>query len=140
MARAGFNQHPGMGGSPGQLLGIDLFRCRQPEGIGMFTPGNNPALRQVAVQRIIQPLPALGGVKVVAAQVGFIVPLGEKMGHLILNIGGRVAVNQPPQRAGFINQVRVGHHKSQPQAGRQRLRQAADVNHPPATVAGFQCR
>jgi hypothetical protein len=53
--------------------------------------------------------------------MGFIVALGEKMGHLILNIGRRMAVNQPPQRAGFVNQVRVGDHKSQPQAGRQRL-------------------
>ena len=118
MPRAGLNQHPGVGGAPGQLLGVDLLRRGQPERVGVFAAGDDLALRQMLLQRVVEPVPALGRVVMVAPQVGFIVALGEEMGHLILNIGRRMTIHQPPQRPGFINQIRVSDHKAQPQARR----------------------
>ena len=47
MPRAGLNQHPGVGGAPGQLLGVDLLRRGQPERVGVFAAGDDAALRQM---------------------------------------------------------------------------------------------
>ena len=69
---------PGVGGAPGQLLGVDLLRRGQPERVGVFAAGDDLALRQMLLQRVVEPVPALGRVVMVAPQVGFIVALGEK--------------------------------------------------------------
>lgn len=118
MPCAGLDQYPGMGGAPGELLGVDLRRRGQPEGVGMFATGNDPALREMVLQSVIEAIPALGRVVMVAPQMRFIVALGKEMGHLILNIGWRVAVRQSPQRPSLIDQVRIGNHKAQPQTRR----------------------
>jgi len=47
MPRAGLNQHPGVGGAPGQLLSVDLLRRGQPERVGVFAAGDDAALRQM---------------------------------------------------------------------------------------------
>lgn len=78
MPGAGLDQHPGVGGAPGQLLGVDLLRGGQPEGIGVFAAGDDLALWQVLPQRVIEALPALGRVVMVAPQVGFIMTPARK--------------------------------------------------------------
>ncbi len=69
----------------------------EPEGIGMFTAGHHLTVRQEGAQRIMA-VPAPGGVFMVAPQMGFNGPAPENV-HLILNIGWRVAIDQPAQRA-----------------------------------------
>ena len=115
MARPGLNQHAGVGGAPGELLGVDLRRGLQPEGVSMFAPRQRATRRQIALQGGVQTLPALGGVIVVAPQMGLIMDLGKEVGHLVLNVGRRMAIDQPAQGARLVDQVRVGDHKPQPQ-------------------------
>ena len=56
MARPGLNQHAGVGGAPGELLGVDLRRGLQPEGVSMFAPRQRATRRQIALQGGVQAL------------------------------------------------------------------------------------
>ena len=52
----------------------------------------------------------------------------------------RMAHHQPAQRAGLLDQLPGSDHEPEPQAGKQCLGQAADIDHPVIIIERFKRR
>jgi hypothetical protein len=61
----------------------------------------------------LNPLPALKASDR-SGRVVYVSSLSKALSHLVLNVGRRMAIDQPAQGARLVDQVRVGDHKSQP--------------------------
>ena len=122
-----------------QLLGVERFGPGDPQrraALGRHRLQHRGMGREGLAQNA--GTFAVGGVE--APHVGFLKAMGDEARGGLLVVGADVAHHQPAQRAQLADQLRRPDNEAEPQTVRERLRQAAQVEHSLRAVEALQRR